>query len=85
MRSFLRSDLAAGLLVAVALVAAVAWVAVVIDRHAEEHGHYPPLAMIDVELAHRGDQKDGGEGCGGLHGCSVGQARPANHVRSATE
>lgn len=53
MRSFPRSDTWLGLAVAAGLVAAAGWAAVVIDRHAEQHGHCAPLAMIDVERAQR--------------------------------
>ncbi len=53
MRSLPRSDTWLGLAVAAGLVAAAGWAAVVIDRHAEQHGHCAPLAMIDVEGAQR--------------------------------
>lgn len=55
-----RSDTWFGLAVAAALVAAAGWAAVVIDRHAEEHGHHAPLALIDVERAQRGQLDVGG-------------------------
>ena len=65
MRSFLRSDTARGLLVSALLVCAAAAGAVVIDRHAEQHGHCAPLALIDVERAQRDEVHAGGRGvCG---------------------
>lgn len=65
MRSFLRSDTARGLLVSALLVCAAAAGAVVIDRHAEQHGHCAPLALIDVERAQRDEVRAGGRGvCG---------------------
>lgn len=68
MRSLPRSDTWAGLAVAACLVAAAGWAAVVIDRHAEEHGHRAPLAMIDVERAQRRELDAGGRGVGGCGG-----------------
>lgn len=66
MRSLPRSDTWLGLAVAAGLVAAAGWAAVVIDRHAEQHGHCAPLAMIDVERAQRDELHAGGWGvCGG--------------------
>lgn len=68
MRSFLHSDTWLGLAVAAGLVAAAGWAAVVVDRHAEQHGHCAPLAMIDVERTQRlqGDVgEQGAVGCGG--------------------
>lgn len=62
MRSFLRSDTARGLLVSALLVCAAAAGAVVIDRHAEQHGHCAPLALIDVERAQRDEVRAGGRG-----------------------
>lgn len=53
MRSFPASDTWAGVAVAAALVGAAGFAAVAVDRHAEQHGHCAPLAMIDVELAQR--------------------------------
>ena len=70
-----RSDTWFGLAVAAALVAAAGWAAVVIDRHAEEHGHCPPLALIDVELPQR-LQRDGGVAGGGdVHVAQLACAR----------
>lgn len=68
MRSFLRSDTARGLLVSALLVCAAAAGAVVIDRHAEQHGHCAPLALIDVERAQRDEVRAGGRGVCGCAG-----------------
>lgn len=57
-----------GLIVATALVCAAGFAAVVIDRHAEQHGHCAPLAMIDVERAQRLQRDVGGQGVGGCAG-----------------
>lgn len=69
MRSLLHSDTWLGLAVAAGLVAAAGWAAVVVDRHAEQHGHCAPLALplalIDVERAQRDEVHAGGRGvCG---------------------
>lgn len=83
MRSFLRSDTARGLLVSALLVCAAAAGAMVIDRHAEQHGHCAPLAMIDVERTQR-LQCDVGEqgvvGCGG-HASFFATGRVSDAVR----
>lgn len=57
-----------GLIVATALVCAVGWAAVVIDRHAEQHGHGAPLALIDVERTQRSELHAGEHGAGGCAG-----------------
>ena len=57
-----------GLIVATAMVCAVGWAAVVIDRHAEQHGHGAPLALIDVERTQRSELHAGGQGVGGCGG-----------------
>lgn len=77
MRSLLRSDTVQGVLVAVLLVAAALWMAHVINRHAEQHGHCAPLAMIDVVGPQRDQGDVGGEGQDGGHG-----AQPACHPRA---
>lgn len=65
MRSLPHSDTWLGFAVAGGLVAAAGWAAVVIDRHAEQHGHCAPLAMIDVERTQRDELHAGGRGvCG---------------------
>ena len=74
-------DTRLGALIAALLVAIVGWVAVIIDRHAIEHGHCPPLAMIDVELAQRGKSEGGREFAESVHTASVGHLRCANYVR----
>lgn len=71
-------DTRLGALIAALLVAIVWWLAVVIDRHAIEHGHCPPLAMIDVELAQRGKSEAGRElqgVCHGNHDAGIGAGR----------
>ena len=83
MRSFLRSDTARGLLVSALLVCVAAAGAVVIDRHAEQHGHCAPLALIDVERAQRlqrgaGRQVEGR--CGG-HASFFATGRVSDAVR----
>lgn len=77
MRSPSRSDTWFGLAVAAALVAAAGWAAVVIDRHAEEHGHCPPLAMLDVELPKRLQGDGGGARGGDVHVAQLACARGA--------
>lgn len=67
MRSRAHPDTWTGLLVAGLLVAAAGAGAVVIDRHAEQHGHCAPLALIDVERAHRDEVHAGGRG---VRGCA---------------
>lgn len=81
MRSFLRSDTARGLLVSALLVCAAAAGAVVIDRHAEQHGHCAPLAMIDVERTQRLQRDAGGQGVGGFHACSIRLLSAGKNVR----
>lgn len=81
MRSFLRSDTARGLLVSALLVCAAAAAAAVIDRHAEQHGHCAPLAMIDVERAQRLQRDAGGQGAGGFHACSIRLLSAGKNVR----
>lgn len=75
MRSQAATDLRHGLIACIVLVAIALWVVNVINRHAEEHGHCPPLAMLDVERAQRdqGDAAKGQEGGGG-HGCFMAPA-----------
>lgn len=68
MRSLPASDTWAGLAVAAALVGAAGFAAVAVDRHAEQHGHGAPLALIDVERAQRSELHAGGRGVGGCGG-----------------
>lgn len=70
-----------GLIVATALVCAVGWAAVVIDRHAEQHGHCAPLAMIDVELAQRLQRDVGGQGGGVVHASFFATGSVSDAVR----
>lgn len=81
MRSLTVSDSAKGLLVCIVLVAAMLHVVYVINRHAEEHGHCAPLAMLDVEFPQRdqGESKRAGQGVG--HGRMVAASSPEKHVR----
>lgn len=83
MRSLTVSDSAKGLLVCIVLVAAMLHVAYVINRHAEEHGHCAPLAMLDVELAQR-DKGDAAKGQGGGvgHGCFMAPASLSTPLNS---
>ena len=83
MRSLPRSDTWLGLVVAAGLVAAAGWAAVVVDRHAEQHGHCAPLALIDVERAQRDELHAGGEGVGvgGGHASFFATARVSDAVR----
>lgn len=81
MRSFLRSDTARGLLVSALLVCAAAAGAVVIDRHAEQHGHCAPLALIDVELAQRLQRDVGRQGGGVVHASFFGTGSVSDAVR----
>lgn len=81
MRSLPHSDTWLGLAVAAGLVAAAGWAAVVIDRHAEQHGHCAPLAMIDVEGAQRLQRDAGGQGVGGFHACSIHLLSAGKNVR----
>lgn len=81
MRSFLRSDTARGLLVSALLVCAAGAGAVVIDRHAEQHGHCAPLAMIDVELAQRLQRDVGGQGGGVVHASFFATGSVSDAVR----
>ena len=74
-------DTRLGALIAGVLVAIVWWVAVVIDRHAIEHGHCPPLAMIDVELAQRRESEVGRELAGVCHDPMVEAPGLGKHVR----
>lgn len=70
-----------GLIVATALVCAVGWAAVVIDRHAEQHGHCAPLALIDVERTQRLQRDVGGQGGDGVHACSIRALPAGKNVR----
>ena len=81
MRSFPRSDTWLGLAVAAGLVAAAGWAAVVIDRHAEQHGHGAPLALIDVELAQRLQRDVGGQGGGVVHASFFATGSVSDAVR----
>lgn len=81
MRSLPHSDTWLGLVVAAGLVAAAGWAAVVIDRHAEQHGHCAPLALIDVERAQRLQRDVGGQGVGGFHACSIRLLSAEKNVR----
>ena len=66
-------DTRLGLFVAALLVVIAWWLVVVIDRYAVEHGHCPPLAMLDVELAQRDKGEAGREledVCHGSHHAS---------------
>ena len=81
MRSFLRSNVVQGICIPLAMVVIAAWVAVIIDRHAEEHGHRPPLAMIDVERTHRRQVDADGKGQDVGHARMVSGDRPGNYVR----
>lgn len=75
MRSRHSLDSWTGLLVAGLLVGAVGAGAVLVDRHAEQHGHCAPLAMIDVELPQRLQGDVGGQGGGGVHVAQLACAR----------
>ena len=84
MRSPSATDTVKGLLIILALLLPALFVIRVINLHAEEHGHCPPLAMLDVELAQRdqGDAAKGQEG-GGRHGCFIARgslSTPLNKV-----
>ena len=81
MSSRALSDTWTGLLVAGLLVAAAGAGAVVIDRHAEQHGDCAPLAMIDVELAQRLQRDVGGQGGGDFHACSIRLLSAGKNVR----
>lgn len=81
MRSLPRSDTWLGLAVAAGLVAAAGWAAVVIDRHAEQHGHGAPLALIDVERAQRLQRDAGVQGVSGFHACSIRLLSAGKNVR----
>lgn len=76
MRSRHSLDLWTGLLVGVSAVAAVA-----ADRYAEQHGHCPPLAMIDVERPQRLQGDVGGQGGGVVHACSIRLLSAGKSVR----
>lgn len=75
MRSRHSLDSWTGLLVAGLLVGSVGAGAVLVDRHAEQHGHCAPLAMIDVELPQRLQGDVGGQGGGGGHVAQLACAR----------
>ena len=79
MRSRHSLDSWTGLLVAGLLVGAVGAGAVLVDRHAEQHGYCAPLAMIDVERPQwlQGD----GQGGRGVHACSIHLGQPQKNVR----
>lgn len=84
MRSRLATDTAHGLIVCLALVASMLYVVHVINRHAEEHGHCAPLAMLDVKRPKR-DQGDAAKGQvgGGGHECFIARrslSTPLNSV-----
>lgn len=81
MRSFPASDTWAGVAVAAALVGAAGFAAVAVDRHAEQHGHCAPLAMIDVERTQRLQRDAGGQGVGGFHACSIRLLSAGKNVR----
>ena len=81
MRSLPRSDTWLGLAVAAGLVAAAGWAAVVIDRHAEQHGHGAPLALIDVERAQRLQRDVGGQGGGVVHASFFATGSVSDAVR----
>ena len=81
MRSRLRSDSWLGIVVSTVLVCIAGWVAVVVDRHAEQHGHCPPLAMIDVERPQRLQGDVGGQGVSGFHACSIHLLSAGKNVR----
>lgn len=84
MRSLSATDTAKGGLICIALVAPMLWVVHVINRHAEEHGHCAPLAMLDVVGPERGEgdaarERDDGDG----HRCfmaSPSLSTPLNSV-----
>lgn len=75
MRSRDSLDSWIGLLVAGLLVAAVAVGAVAVDRHAEQHGHCAPLAMIDVERPQRLQGDVGGQGGAVVHALQLACTR----------
>ena len=81
MRSRALPDTWTGLLVAGLLVAAAGAGAVVIDRHAEQHGHGAPLALIDVELAQRLQRDVGGQGGGVVHASFFATGSVSDAVR----
>lgn len=84
MRSLTVSDSAKGLLVCTVLVAAMLHVVDVINRHAEEHGHGAPLAMVDVERAQRDQVHSEREGQGVGHARIVAAGSYKKHVRGAS-
>lgn len=75
MRSLTFSDSAKGLLVCIVLVAAMLYVVHVINRHAEEHGHCAPLAMLDVVLVQRDQAELGRKPKDVVHGAKPGARR----------
>lgn len=75
MRSFLRSDVVQGFGIPLVMVVIAACVVVIVDRHAEEHGHCPPLAMLDVERTHRRQVDADGKGQDGGHGAHDARTR----------
>lgn len=81
MRSRHQLDTWRGLLVAGLLVGAVGAGAVLVDRHAEQHGHCAPLAMIDVELAQRLQRDVGGQGGGVVHASFFATGSVSDAVR----
>lgn len=81
MRSRHSLDSWVGLLVAGLLVGAVGAGAVLVDRHAEQHGHGAPLAMIDVELAQRLQRDVGGQGGGVVHASFFATGSVSDAVR----
>lgn len=68
MRSLIRSDSVAGLVISALCVATACWVLQVLDRHAKEHGHHGAQAERSVERAHRDEGRRDGEGQDGGHG-----------------
>lgn len=81
MRSRHSLDLWTGLLVAGLLVGVAAVAAVAVDRYAEQHGHCPPLALIDVERPQRLQGDGQGHGVEGVHACSIHLAPAEKNVR----
>ena len=77
MRSRPHSDTWLGIVVATVLVCIAGWVAVVVDRHAEQHGHCAPLAMLDVERPQRLQGDVGGQGGAGVHALQLACVRGA--------
>lgn len=75
MLSLITHDKVKGFVICLVLVLVMIDVVHVINRHAEEHGHCAPLAMIDVVLVKRDQAELGRKPKDVVHGAKPGARR----------